>query len=79
MRRDIGDPPNNRFVGQGPRALPGVREKLGSGRCRHRPLRKCILRCVGVGMVREQKDRADTSVSAPEGVGKTRRVFRQFF
>ncbi len=23
MWRDIGDPPNNRFVGQGPRALPG--------------------------------------------------------
>ena len=22
MRRDIGDPPNNRFVGQGPCALP---------------------------------------------------------
>ena len=28
MRRDIGDPPNNRFVGQGPWALPGVRENL---------------------------------------------------
>ena len=27
MRRDIGGSPNNRFVGQGPRALPGVREK----------------------------------------------------
>ena len=27
------------FVGQGPRALPGSAEKLGSGRCRHRPLR----------------------------------------
>ena len=26
MRRDIGDPSNNRFVGQGPRALPWVRE-----------------------------------------------------
>ncbi len=29
MRRDIGDPPNNRFVGQGPCALPGVREITG--------------------------------------------------
>ena len=29
MRRDIGDPPNNRFVGQGPCALPGVRHKTG--------------------------------------------------
>ena len=28
MRRDIGGPPNNRFVGQGPCALPGVRENL---------------------------------------------------
>ena len=28
MRRDIGDPPNNRFVGQGPCALPWVRENL---------------------------------------------------
>ena len=64
MWRDIGGPPNNRVVGQGPRALPGVREKLGSGRGRHRPLRKRILWCVGAGMVREQKDRADTSVSA---------------
>ena len=29
MRRDIGVPPNNRFVGQGPCALPWVREKSG--------------------------------------------------
>ena len=29
MRRDIGDPSNNRFVGQGPRALPWVRGKPG--------------------------------------------------
>ena len=35
------------FVGQGPRALPGVREKSGSGRCRHRPLRKRNKRCNG--------------------------------
>ena len=28
MWRDIGDPPNNRFVGQGPCALPWVRENL---------------------------------------------------
>ena len=28
------------FVGQGPRALPGSVGNLGSGRCRHRPLRK---------------------------------------
>ena len=28
MWRDIGGPSNNRFVGQGPRALPGVRENL---------------------------------------------------
>ena len=28
MRRDIGGPPNNRFVGQGPCALPWVRENL---------------------------------------------------
>ena len=27
------------FVGQGPCALPGSAGKLGSGRCRHRPLR----------------------------------------
>ena len=29
MRRDIGGPPNNRFVGQGPCALPWVRGKPG--------------------------------------------------
>ena len=38
------------FVGQGPCALPWVREKSGSGRCRHRPLRKRILWCVGEGL-----------------------------
>ena len=31
MRRDIGGPPNNRFVGQGPCALPGGRG-TGGGR-----------------------------------------------
>ena len=35
------------FVGQGPRALPEVREKLGSGRCRHRPLRSFHFTVVG--------------------------------
>ena len=40
----------NIFVGQGPCALPRVREKSGSGRCRHRPLRKRILWCVGEGL-----------------------------
>ena len=38
------------FVGQGPRALPGSAGKLGSGRCRHRPLRKRISGCVGEGL-----------------------------
>ena len=38
------------FVGQGPFALPGSAEKLGSGRCRHRPLRKRISGCVGEGL-----------------------------
>ena len=38
------------FVGQGPRALPGVREKSGSGRRERRPQRKCILWCVGAGL-----------------------------
>ena len=33
-------PITQRLVGQGPCALPGVREKSGSGRCRHRPLRR---------------------------------------
>ena len=38
------------FIGQGPRALPGSAGKLGSGRCRHRPLRKRISGCVGEGL-----------------------------
>jgi len=38
------------FVGQGPCALPGSAGKLGSGRCRHRPLRKRISGCVGEGL-----------------------------
>ena len=38
------------FVGQGPFALPGSAGKLGSGRCRHRPLRKRISGCVGEGL-----------------------------
>ena len=40
----------NIFVGQGPCALPRVREKSGSGRCGHRSLRKRILWCVGEGL-----------------------------
>ena len=38
------------FVGQGPCALPGSAGKLGSGRCRHRPLRKRISGGVGEGL-----------------------------
>ena len=38
------------FVGWGPRALPWSAGKLGSGRCRHRPLRKRISGCVGEGL-----------------------------
>ena len=38
------------FVGEGPFALPGSAEKLGSGRCRHRPLWKRISGCVGEGL-----------------------------
>ena len=33
-------PTTEHFVGQSPCALPWVREKSGSGRCRHRPLRR---------------------------------------
>ena len=42
--------PTRRFVGQGPRALPGSAGKLGSGRCRHRTLRKRISGGVGEGL-----------------------------
>ena len=38
------------FVGRGPCALPRSAGKLGSGRCRHRPLRKRISGCVGEGL-----------------------------
>ena len=40
-------PTTQHLVGQGPRALPGVRGKFGSGRRGRRPLRKRILWCVG--------------------------------
>ena len=43
-------PTAEHFVGQGPRALPGVREKSGWGRRERRPQRKCILGCVGEGL-----------------------------
>ena len=38
-------PVTQHFVGQGPCALPWVREKSGSGRCRHRPLRRGYKEC----------------------------------
>ena len=38
-------PITQHLVGQGPCALPGVREKSGSGRCRHRPLRRVTGEC----------------------------------
>ena len=42
-----GSRPTTVFVGQGPCAVPGVRKKTRSGRCRHRPLRKRNKRCNG--------------------------------
>ena len=43
-------PITQHLVGQGPCALPWVREKFGSGRRGRRPLRKRILWCVGEGL-----------------------------
>ena len=43
-------PITQHLVGQGPCALPGVREKSGSGRRERWPQRKCILWCVGEGL-----------------------------
>ena len=49
-RRDTWVPPYTHFCRAGPVYPAGGAGKLDSGRCRHRPLRKRILWCVGEGL-----------------------------
>ena len=53
-------PITQHLVGQGPCALPWVREKFGSGRRGRRPLRKRILWCVGEGLSCPSRGRGRT-------------------
>ena len=58
-------PITQHLVGQGPCALPGVRKKFGSGRCRHRPLRKRYKGCrKRIPQSRLRRARADCQASA---------------